>query len=246
MKLAVLLVVAVLATSGCRQAHDFLPNTHTVSSSPDGRFTAWVRQGFNIDPPDDHLFLKGPDGKTIKLMDLAPDADWCRSIVWTPDSARVGFLITDNRLSIFDVESREHVAEVVLVKIDGYPGSEEARQLAFNSDGTRVTFDRADRWTHRVLSHETRVLPTARLRIRPVWRDDGQSSGSTWAKLVAGDRQEVRVRVKPGPDGVATLPAFHPGPFRVVELWAYRPGKTLVFHDVPISPQPLLATFDRP
>lgn len=245
MRLTVFLVATALVASGCRQARDFLPSTHTVSTSPDGKYTAWVRQGFNIDPPDDHLFLRGPDGKTFKLMDLAPDADWCRSIVWTPDSARVGFLITDNRLSIFDVRPREHVAEVVLVKIDGYPGSEEARQLVFNPDGSSVTFDRAERGMHRVLARETRALPTARLRIRPVWRDDGQSSGPTWAKLVARDGQEVRVGVKPGPDGVATLPAFHPGPFRVVELWAYRPGKTLVLHDVAISTQPILALFDR-
>jgi hypothetical protein len=247
MKLALVIAMALtVSATACRQARDLLPRTHTISTSPDGRWRAWVRQELNLDPPDDHLFLKGPDGRTVRLMDLAPDADWCHSIVWTADSTRVGFLITDNRLSIFDARSLEHVAEVILVKIDGYPGSEEVQQLAFTSDGTAVTFDRAGRWTHQVLSHETLALPTERLQIRPVWRNSGRPSGKTWAKLVARDGREVRVSVKPNADGVATLPAFCEGPFRVVELWAYRTGKTLVLHDVRISNEPILAQFDRP
>ena len=153
-----LVAVAVLL-SGCGGIRrDFLPRTHTVSTSPDGRATAWVRQDFNIDPPDDHLFLKGPDGKVTKLLDLAPDADWCRTIIWTPDSARVGFLVTDNRLSVFDVRSREHLADVALVKIDGYPGSEAVRNIAFVDEGRAVTFERTDRWTHALLSRETKRL----------------------------------------------------------------------------------------
>jgi len=161
-----LAIVASVSLSACAEMRrDFLPKTHTVSTSPDGRSTAWVRQGFSIDPPDDHLFLKGPDGRTHKLRDLAPDADWCRTIIWTADSARVGFLITDNRLSIFDARTREHLAEVTLVKIDGYPGSEAARNIAFTDSGRAVTFERTDRKTQRLLSRETLTLPTGRPRV---------------------------------------------------------------------------------
>jgi hypothetical protein len=126
-------------------AHDFLPRTHTVSVSPDGKYTAFVRQHFNSDPPDDHLYLGPADGRARRLMDLAPDSDWCTTIVWTRDSRRVGFLIRDQRLAIFDAASGAHVATVVLVVPDGYPGSQEARDVAFSDDGTRITFERFDR-----------------------------------------------------------------------------------------------------
>jgi hypothetical protein len=237
---------ALVTLAGCGEMRrDFLPRTHTVSTSPDGRSRAWVRQGFSIDPPDDHLFIKGPDGRTHKLLDLAPDADWCRSIIWTADSAKVGFLITDNRLSIFDVRTRDHVAEIVLVKVDGYPGSEAVRNIAFADSGRVVTFERTDRRTSRPLSRETLTLPAGRLRIRPVWSDTGTSSGPTWAKLVANDGQEVRVAVTPGPDGVAVLPAFRDGRLRSVELRGYRPGTDVTLRDVAVSEDPVVARFER-
>lgn len=241
------IAAAALVLSACGEMRrDFLPRTHTISTSPDGRWTAWVRQGFSIDPPDDHLFLKGPNGRVTKLMDLAPDADWCRTIIWTADSVRVGFLITDNRLSVFDVPSHEHVSEVVLVKVDGYPGSEAVRNLAFTDSGRAVTFERTERRTQQLLSRETRRLPAARLRVRPLWSDTGTSSGPTWAKLVAISGQEIRVRVTPGPDGVSALPAFDDGPLRIVEFRAYRPGKTVILRDVPISETPVVVRFERP
>lgn len=247
MRLALLLIASTtIASSACRQARDFLPRTHTESTSPDGKYTAWVRQEINIDPPDDHLFLKGPDGRTHRLMDLAPDADWCRSMTWTADSGRVAFLVTDNRLTIFDVTSREHVVEVPLVKIDGYPGSEEVQKLAFSPDGASVTFDRADRRSHSVIAHETLVLPTARLRLRPTWRDTGQAAGITWAKLVAPDGREVRVKVQPDAEGLATLPAFHPGPLKFVELRNYKGKAWQLLRNVTVRNTPLRVEFDRP
>ena len=224
---------------------DFLPRTHTVSTSPDGRSKAWVRQEFNIDPPDDHLYVEGPDGAVTKLLDLAPDADWCHSIIWTADSTRVGFLVTDNRLSVFDVRSREHVAELVLVKIDGYPGSEAARDVAFTDEGRAVTFERTDRRTQKLLSRETMRVPTLRLRVRPVWADTGEAFGSTWARVVANDGEEFRFRVTPAADGVATLPAFHAGPFRIMEFGTRQQGKTVIVRNVAASNDPVVVRFDR-
>ena len=91
--------------SGCKAARDFLPRTHTTAPSPDGRYVAAVRQFFNIDPPDDHLFLGPRAGPARRVMDLGGDIDWCQTIVWTADSRRVGFLIRDQRLAVFDSAS---------------------------------------------------------------------------------------------------------------------------------------------
>jgi hypothetical protein len=135
------------ASCGCQMARDFLPRTHTTSTSPDGRYFAFVRQELNIDPPDDHLFL-GAVGQTPKrLMDLGGDVDWCRTIVWSPDSRKVGFLIDDQRLAVFDVATAALEAMLVLVGDGRYGGMQEARHVAFSADSAEVSFERFDRAT---------------------------------------------------------------------------------------------------
>lgn len=144
LRIAVCVAVAA-AGAGCGMARDFLPRTHTSSVSPDGRYTALVRQRLNPDPPDDHLYLGVTGVPPRHLMALAPDSDWCRTIIWTRDSRRVGFVIRDQRLAVFDTETGELTAMVVLVEADGYPGSQEARHITFNDDGSAVSFERFDR-----------------------------------------------------------------------------------------------------
>ena len=138
--------VAILAGTGCHAARDFLPRTHTTSASPNGRSYAFVRQHLNPDPPDDHLYIGHVSGLATHVLALAPDADWCRTIVWTPDSQTVGFLVSDQRLALFDVRTMKLIAMAVLVAPDGYPGSQEARNVAIASDGV-ISFERVVRAT---------------------------------------------------------------------------------------------------
>ena len=63
-------------------------STHTTSVSPNGRYKAFVHQEASVDHPDDHLYLGPSGGRARRLMDLAPDSDWCRTIIWTSDSRR--------------------------------------------------------------------------------------------------------------------------------------------------------------
>jgi hypothetical protein len=139
-------VAALAGLGACQLAHDLLPRTHTSSRSPDGRYLAFVHQGLNPDPPDDHLYL-GPVGQPARyLRALAPDADWSRAIVWSPDSRTVGFVINEQRLALFDTATAREIARLTLVRADGYPGSEEARGISIGNDGI-VTFDRYRRAT---------------------------------------------------------------------------------------------------
>jgi hypothetical protein len=117
-----------------------------MSTSPDGRHVAYVYQQLNPDPPDDHLYLGPSTRQARRLMSLAPDADWCRTIVWSPDSRTVGFVINEQRLAVFDTARGSLAAMLVLARADGYPGSEEVRQVAIANDGV-VTFDRYRRAT---------------------------------------------------------------------------------------------------
>ncbi len=136
-----------IVASGCEQARAFLPRTHTRSVSPDGRHTAIVRQALNNDPPDDHLFLISKGRATRKLMDLAPDADWCQSIIWTPDSRKVGFIVSDVRVAVFDVQTQHLDAIVPLIQQGCCGGPLEARNVTFSNDGSQISFERFERAT---------------------------------------------------------------------------------------------------
>jgi len=138
--------VAILAGTACQASRDFLPRTHTTSNSPDGRFYAFVRQHLNPDPPDDHLYIGHVSGPATHVLALAPDADWCRTIIWTPDSQTVGFLVSDQRLALFNARTMKLIATTVLIAADGYPGSQEARNVAIANDGA-ISFERVVRAT---------------------------------------------------------------------------------------------------
>jgi hypothetical protein len=157
--------LSIAVAVGCQVSKDFLPRTHTTSTSPDGRHRAFVRQGFNIDPPDDHLYIAPAGAAPRHVMRLAPDADWCHSIIWTSDSRTVGFLIRDQRLAVFDAATAEHVAMLPLVKADGYPGSQGARDVSFGDDGRVVSFERFERGTNRSLGREAISSAGERLHI---------------------------------------------------------------------------------
>ncbi len=83
-----------------------LPSAHAHDlQSPDGRFYAFVRQHLNPDPPDDHLYVGPFGGPAHHVLALAPDADWCRTIIWTPDSQTVGFLVSEQRLALVNART---------------------------------------------------------------------------------------------------------------------------------------------
>ena len=106
-----------------RGSNSVPPDDHTSSRSPDGRYVAFVHQGLN---PSAAFSVPRPGGQPARhLRALAPDADWSRRIVWSPDSRTVGFVINEQRLGLFDTATASDIATLTLVKADGYPGSEE-------------------------------------------------------------------------------------------------------------------------
>ena len=236
-------LAALAATAGCQLASDLVPRTHTTSVSPDGRYTAFVHQEASIDPPDDHLYLGPSGGRARRLMDLAPDADWCRTIIWTSDSGRVGFLIRDQHLAVFDTATSELLAFLPLVRADGYPGSQGARHVVLQPDGV-VSFERYDRATGRALGAETAAIPVRRLSMRMSWADTHEPVSDAWVSVRLADGNEVSMRTTPGADGLVRLPAIAAGPFRAVHISI--PGTGIaVLLDVPITDRPLEVALSR-
>jgi hypothetical protein len=134
-------LVAIVA--GC----NLQPRTMVTSVSPDGRHTARVWRGPSLDPPNDFLYLRSPGTSERTLLALAPDADWCRTIVWTPDSTKVGFVVSDDRLALFDVDSATLEAFFFLAGTGCCGGAQESRSVALSADGREVSFDRVERAT---------------------------------------------------------------------------------------------------
>ena len=262
---AVFIACAVfIALSGCRLAHDLLPRTHTVSTSPDQRLQAYVRQHLNSDPPDDHLYLVPPEGAARHLLALAPDSDWSRAIVWSPDSRKVGYVVNDERLAVFNTSTFELEAMVILVR----DNSQEAKSVSLTNDGV-VSFDLVERalvdvpqdngrvvQVHAVrisqfrpgsrvvrpardLGRRTLTIPASRLQLR-IQTPDGQPAAMQgWARMQTEDRRQVSIPFTSAADGLVRLPAFEQGPFSIVEVARLQSPRTTVLHDVAIGDSPV-------
>lgn len=108
--------------------------------SPDGSLVAFVREEASLDPPSQSLWIGPQGGRPTLVARLAQDQEWCDQIFWSTDGARVGFVIRGSFAEVFDAQQRSQVAKVALVKPDGYPGSREARFVAFTPDSGGIRF----------------------------------------------------------------------------------------------------------
>jgi len=141
----------LLATSACSREQLGLPRVALEVASPDGRKVASVRNHPEIDPPNQSLWLKRADGERVEVAKLGADQDWCKTIVWSADSSRVGYLVQDARLVVADSASGEVVFDRWLVpEPRAYPTQEEATKLRLSADGSEATFRRC---TRRSASH---------------------------------------------------------------------------------------------
>jgi hypothetical protein len=134
------------AALACDAAQFGWPHVPLRVPSPDGRIVAFVRNHPNPDPPDQSLWLQASTGPAIELARLASDADWCNLIVWSSDSRRVAFLISDAIVQVYDGRSHAKV-------FSGFVGRRSwdtppryiLRDLALSPDGTSVTFRECER-----------------------------------------------------------------------------------------------------
>ncbi len=136
-----LVLVVAAATLACEAAQLGWPRIPVSVPSPDGRFVAFVRNHPNVDPPDQSLWLQASNGAAAELTRLAPDADWCNLIVWSSDSRRVAFLVSDAIVYVYDSQSNARVfAGFVGRRSWDTPPRHTLRGLALSNDGASVTF----------------------------------------------------------------------------------------------------------
>ncbi len=82
-----MLVTSLLLTACGREVLG-LPRASISVASPDQSAVAFVRNHPTIDPPAQSLWLRDEHGET-QLRQLAPDFDWCNTIVWSGDGTTV-------------------------------------------------------------------------------------------------------------------------------------------------------------
>jgi hypothetical protein len=139
-RLGLVLVFAV-ATFACDATQLGWPRIPFRVPSPDGRVVAFVRNHPSVDPPDQSLWLQSSKGRATELARLAPDAEWCNLIVWSADSRRVAFLVSDAILYVYDGQSQGKVFSGFVGRCSwAQPPRYALRDLTLSSDGASVTF----------------------------------------------------------------------------------------------------------
>jgi hypothetical protein len=252
--IAMLLILALAVTS-C----ELVPGTHTSSVSPDGRSTAYVRQGLSIDPPEDHLFLKTGDAAAKELMVLGPDMDWSRAIAWSPDSRTVGFVVNEQQLAFFDVATGEHLAMLDLIGGGGQSSPGAVRAVSIDNDRRSVSFERYERplvlrtrhdgTTYeypvakpesservvkegRIVEKQQVAVPEKRLKVRIA--GSGGFGDRGWFRMKAMDgRATVFIPIQWRAGQVIELPAFDDGPLSSLEISAN--GPRAIAKNVPVT-----------
>jgi hypothetical protein len=140
LKLAGIVVLLIFA-GGCSRQQLGLPRIAAVQLSPNGNHRAWVKNHLSFDPPAQSLWvrdLRTNEAKRVLL--LAEDQDWCRTIEWAADGSALVFVVQDARAVVYDVESDRVLADAWLVSHESYPTKTYADAVSFGALGQSLVF----------------------------------------------------------------------------------------------------------
>jgi hypothetical protein len=138
--------VFAAAALACEAAQLGWPPVPLQARSPDGRIVAFVRNHPEFDPPNQSLWIQATGDTPSKLAQLAPDQDWCDRIVWSSDSRRVAFLVSDAIVYVYDGQSHEQVFSGFIGRRSwDTPPRYIPQDLALSSDGSSVRFRECER-----------------------------------------------------------------------------------------------------
>jgi hypothetical protein len=83
----------------------------------------------------------GASGEAAQALATLPSVERCTEIAWSPNGARVGFLINGTQLRLYDAASHAPAGQIDLVPRDADPSTRIARGLTFSDNGAAITFD---------------------------------------------------------------------------------------------------------
>ena len=118
----------------------------TVLESPSRDAVAFVLEGRCAVGRCQSLWV-GPDTKRARRVQaLSGPSEEAGEIAWTPDGARVAFVINGYQLRVFDARSGANLGAVTIIDPDGFPSSRIARGVTFSGNGRAITFDDCPRY----------------------------------------------------------------------------------------------------
>ena len=150
-RLAAAIILGMVITPACSRQQLGFPRVPVQAESPDGRFSAFVRNHPNIDPSDQTLWLQSSSGRAVKVGQVPPDAWWCDRIVWSADSRRVAFVIADAIVQVHDAHtSARTFSGFVGRRSWDTPPRYVLRDVSLSADGGEITFLECERTYRKV------------------------------------------------------------------------------------------------
>lgn len=111
------------------------------ANAPAGDGVAYVLEGRCAAGTCQSLWV----GDTVRharvVETLSGPSEQADEIAWTPDGARVAFIVNGYQLRLFDARSRANLGALAIISPDGFPSSRIARGVTFSTNGAAITFD---------------------------------------------------------------------------------------------------------
>ncbi len=108
-----------------------------ASTSPDGRFGAFVRAHPSIDPPNQSLWIKNnASGKVTQIAKLPEDVDGIQDIRWAPDSEVVVFNTYWCLYCLRVADGKTKKIEKEATKRQGWDAPRELEDITFGTDAS--------------------------------------------------------------------------------------------------------------
>ena len=111
------------------------------ANAPGGTGVAYVLEGRCAAGVCQSLWI-GSSVKTSKTVEtLSGPSEEADEIAWTPDGARVGFVVNGYQLRLFDAHTGQNLGAIAIIDPDGFPTSRIARGVTFSTNGAAITYD---------------------------------------------------------------------------------------------------------
>jgi hypothetical protein len=118
----------------------------TEEWAPTGGRVAFVMEGSCSGGSCQSLWIGVTRDSSTRIATLR-ETDYCDEIAWSPDGARVGFLVNGHQFRLFNPQSLAPAGQLSLIVPEGTPTVRIARGITFSENGRAVTFDDCPR-TH--------------------------------------------------------------------------------------------------
>lgn len=115
-----------------------------AAESPNREIVASCRDFFEIDPPNQRLFLERRGQPRVLVQRLGADTSWCDEIVWSEDGSTVAFVVHTNNDAYLLAADADAAETIFFEKLAGWtpeePGPKGIADLALSATGAEATY----------------------------------------------------------------------------------------------------------